>query len=250
MAISEFAPSSAVSLTVLLQKNGAAINALSVSYSVTDEEGTPVVLTQAIESFVANSPNVQIIIPAESNALPPGKHSAARVVDVYAVTAEGVVAIKHTYIIGTSLGLSTGFNSFLAYGEAVLIASQMIGMHEFLNATFDDQQRYLIAAHASIGRLKVATQFSVPLNELDVDKLSRLDPALMLALKKAQVVEANHLMTVGDEASLRDDGVISIAVDKSKNTYMPIKPLNLPTSKETARLLGKWIDYSVKMGRV
>lgn len=251
MTPQEFASGSGVNVTIpLIDQAGEAFAANAISFRLLDDKGDVILPWQPPQSFVAGSTEVVINIYGQYNTLPEGTPFSGRVIEIKAVTNSGVRLVTEVYVVVSGVPLAAGTNSFMTYTEAVLLGRTMAGVEAWMGESKSKQVSTLMHAFTNIGNLKLRTGKSKPITQLTATELFALPIDLLNAVRRAQLIEANYLLTVDTEAAaMREDGVVMMDVGESKQQWRATKPLTLHTCKAVYRALGQWIDHSVRIGR-
>lgn len=251
MSLQEFATGSGVNITVpLIDQNGNAFSANAISFRLVDEAGNVILPWQPPLSFLAGSQEAVINIFGMYNTLAEGVPYAARIIEIKAVTSGGTILVSEMYMIVSGQPLALGTNSFVTHAEAVMLTRTMAGLDTWLAETRPNQIKALMQAFSNIGHLKVRTGYSKRVTELTLTEIQTLNKNLVDALKRAQLIEANHLLSIDPEAAaMREDGVVMMDVGESKQQWRPTKALVLHAAKATYKALSGWIDNSIRIGR-
>jgi len=236
-----------VSLSISLQ----GIAATAVTYRVLDAAGVEL-LAESATGFVAGDTEVAIAVPVALNTLPAGTYTDLRKVELKVVAADGTRTISELYAIETPDVLVEGVNSYQNYETAELGAMFTQPLEAWgMNDKFA-RISAMIEARDRIGRLsfvEVEAYDAFSINELTPAQFQSLSAALRTALRKAQIVEADFVLGGSAIDHKRDQGLMSETIGESSNMFRPGKPLELPVSKRTARMLMGHITYALKIGR-
>lgn len=238
-----------VSLSVSLQ----GIAATSFTYRVLDSAGAVVVAESAPIAVLAGTTSVPIVVPASANTLAADVYADIRKVELRVTAADGTRPISELYAIEAADVLVEGVNSYQNYETAELTAmfTQPLDMWE--STPRAARIAALVEARDRIGRLSFVEMdafdgvFSI--NDLTAVEFATLSEPLRKALKKAQLVEADYILGGSAVDHKRDQGLMSETIGESSNMFRPGKPLDLPVTKRTARILTGHISFAARIGR-
>lgn len=233
-----------VSLSISLQ----GIVATAVTYRVLDASGAEL-LAESATGFVAGDTVVAITVPAVLNTLAAGAYTDIRKVELKVVAADGTRSISELYAVEAADVLVEGVNSYQNYETAELTAMFTQPLEAWGVNAKQARIAALFEARDRISRLAFLESVDVPINELTAIEFSALSAGLRLALRKAQVAEADFILGGSVVDHKRDQGLMSETIGESSNMFRPGKPLELPVSKRTARILTGHITFAFKIGR-
>ena len=235
---------------------------------VLDEEGNLIADWSAVANPAAGADSVSVVTSAVVNTLTPPQLRGVRVVELEVVnTFAGTTTVLEVgHLLESSKLLVPGINSFQTYYQAVLEAQLYSDETVAGWAGQTDAQartRALSEAFERIRMMPVVIEwesdqsiirdvFNDPprLRDLDSAQILRLDARLMKALKKAQLIEANDILTADPLAQLRRAGIQSQTVGESSNYFGAVRPLdNGGVCSETRRVLARWIRTRTRIGR-
>lgn len=241
----------------LSDEGGEHISATSVEKRIVDQSGTELVVKTVLAGFTSGDAQAIVAIPASVNSLnsASGLKRELRIVELYLTTDSGVTKISHEYVIEAASVLELGVNSFQTYHEGVLLSLDIPNLQDFGDASRQSRISALIAAWRSIGRLHLRhvddndmTRLITPwaesgnVTELTAEQFELLPSKMKSAIRRAQIIEANHLLGRASEANtLREQGVIAATVGESSQYYMQSKPYDGICGKDTLRELSKYI---------
>lgn len=150
-------------------------------------------------------------------------------------------------------------NSFATWGDLSLEARNMVSLKDYGYASDAEKKAALINAFHSIADLQVdftPTKSSFMPSEISVIKSTRqLTPELWLELAsdqkmkliRAQLIEANFLLSGQTPEKQRLAGLLSHSAGESAHFYRTTKPLELPVSRATALAMKGIISYVVRI---
>ena len=261
----DFIANSDVNFTInLVDGSGQPVTATAVSYAVLNEASEVIVAKTPLVSFVENDVTAVISVPASLNTIPAGATASVRYVTLYVTTEAGQIEISDYYIIRNAEVLQVGVNSFQLYPSAIAIAAMRVGLDYWDAASNEQRVKALAQAHGNIGRVNLRdvyddAEMSRVVSPWDDEKsgvaglnqqqLEGLDKEFLRALKIAQVIEANYLLGGNETDEIRNTGALSVTVGEAKQFYTSVKPLTFAICRDAMRVLGPWVDYSVKVSR-
>lgn len=241
---------------------GGVIEATSASYVVRNETGAEIA-SGTIASVTGGE--VQIALTAAQTQLVEGEKRGAREIQVDFATAAGTVTNIKTILIEAAVTLEVMVNTFQTFAQAHLTASEMVDLQAWNLKTDYERRQALVGAFHNIAKLtfrverpdsqeRIVDSLWTPAVITDITTLTAADLANMpqkfvLALRRAQVAEADVLLggdVVGDQRRM---GLMSHTVGEVSQMFRPGKPLILPVSPEALHHLTGHITWAVKVGR-
>ena len=220
--------------------------------------------------------DVTFTISAAALTLNPLVTSAGRelVVDL-ATTGLGSVELRDFFLITANNPVVKRTNSVMSYPEALSLrqsfGSVMSGWDEAEN--HDARMAALIHAHLNLSRITYAVYMAgsgepsnfagygvgsdnifsgrnrVSLVGITQEKFDALPSAFMLALKRAQMVEANVILGGDAITSKRLSGIISESIGESSMFLQSRPALKLPISQQAFDILKPYISINISIGR-
>lgn len=228
----------------------------TLSYRVLDSSGTVLVAPAAI--IYGGEQEAVVTVASINNTLGADETRLMRVVELTAVTDEGIVTVESRYIIESITYIGVGENSFQTYNDALLIELDLIGVDSWSASPIHKQKAAMIEAYTNITRLSFKLQGSqdklfagsrdVAIRDLSASELASLDGDMMLAIRKAQVVEADVILGGDPVADKRKSGLMSETIGESSNMFRPGKPLVMPVSDRALRYLAPFIALRKVIG--
>lgn len=270
-----------VAVAVALQdRNGNTIAATALQYDVVDVDGNVKVAQQDVPGFTVGATEADITVPASANELADGNWREVRTVRLYCTVGANVVQLNYSFGLELADPLILGGNTFQSLAQAEITALDIPNLSGWSAATDDDKIAALIDARVKICQLSyyllnsninfaqdslnyipegafqsqyVATNslfiFNGNLALLNAQQYSQLPERFKLALRKAQVTEADHIL--GDDVigQKRDSGIILDSVGQTKQMFRNTKPLDLPVCKRALRFLSYFLVFNRTIGR-
>lgn len=264
-----FKPGTDVPLTFsLVDESGATLTPTALRWRVLDEaevvlqdwtviSAMPVVSTQAV---VVLAVNTALVSPALRGI---------RTVEMEVTSAAGVLTLTESIMLQGSTALAFGINTFQTFGQAMLLAENFTPdqTSAWVAADRETKEKALIQAYERILQLPIRTGGTEGWNQsmltqdtvisnigarlpyMTPAQMANLYPPLMVALRSAQIAEANSVLNFDPIAAARDDGMISMTVGESSQFFRAAKPLDLPVCKAAMAYLQRWVRITGKIGR-
>lgn len=248
--------------------NGANVQPDQVKAKLYDGAGT-LLVDFGILPVDPFSQGKDVTIPAAFNTLGAGKFEDMRVLRVEMVTASGIIPQVHKYLVVGERKLTILENSFVTLEEAQVL-SRHLSAARILSAADEEQQfNALIEAFERIvsipmkytldespSRYDTIAETSRRIVELprdiwetiDMADFGKLPEAFRKALRTAQLIEANEILS-GDDISRRHRaGIISETVGES-SIMLRGGAVDFGVSNAALRALAGYINYSAKVFR-
>lgn len=248
----------------------------SVEYAVFDETGAEVVARAALAGYTNGDATVAVTVDASDNALASGIARGVRRVEVYFDTDTGEHTSVSRYLINAINILSVTENSFVTYDEALMTAVDMNGLDGWAVASEDEQIAALISAYLRLVRLSYRYRTVADTDRIDTgwfdayerDFYGRVyayvpdigNTTLTVwnetypddfkrALRRAQVQEADIILSGDPVGDMRQEGIISETVGESKVFLRPVPPVRTPVSRATMAELRGFIHKRTLVAR-
>lgn len=237
-----YSDGSIVSITLpYVDENGTELTVTAATYRVLDQDDVELVA----ETALAGLDVADIVIPAIHNTLSGGIRTI-RTIELTMVTDAGTFTTGTRYVVESTQVLIVGGTSFQTYNESVLSGMDIFGLDNWSQASDRDRKKALIEAYYSI----VAMTFTIgDISLYDEANILALESELLIALRKAQVAEANSVLGGNSIEDKRRIGLMSETIGESSNMFRPGKPLILPVSNAAMTYLSKYVSWSVKVNR-
>lgn len=276
-----YAPGSPVILSFALRgEDDTVLTPTALRWRVLDEDDTVLQDWTPVSVPENYQETLELTVLGALNILTPPNLRGMRVGELEITTAEGAVMVTAQALLQSTTALSMGVNTFSTYSQACL-ASQ-----DFTESTLagwvrseqrDERERALIEAHRAILQLPL----QVSTTDLEVDDLQasqyftigashwrsggrtvalrnirpedytlRVPLVMRKALAAAQLVEASQILDADPAMLARRNGIVSMTVGESSQFFGQGKPLDTPVmNKLVLKMLSRWLDYSVRIGR-
>lgn len=237
----------------------------SLRRRVLDEEGNLIADWEAVDLPEPGAEEVGLFTGASLNTLVPPQLRGIRVVELEVTTAAGKTVLELAHMLESSQLLVPGINSFLTYYQAVLIGQTYTD--ETLSGwaqqpVQEQRQRALSEAFERIRLMNVSIDwenaqsiirdrfFEPPrLRDLNSAQILALEARLMKALRYAQVLEANHILTEDPIREWRAAGVQSMTVGESSQFFGAARPLDRGICEAAAKMLARYVRRDTRLGR-
>lgn len=254
-----------VIVTIPLISDGVSIAATAVDYRVLNQDDTVLIARAAHPTFIDGDVDVVITIPAINNTISAlDTVRELRVIELFVKDGTGEIKLSYEYIIEKEIVLIEGVNSFQGYGRATIEAITLSKIDEWHAAGRDDRTNALIEARRNIGAIPLRGIFTdnVGYSQYaeetfafkDVTRLTQtefmgLPVELKAALRRAQILQANHILTDDEATANIDNGIAAITVGDAKHVYQAKPKIRPPLNKRAMLELSKWLVTGVRIGR-
>lgn len=227
-----------------------------------DAAGTEIV-NLGVVTLVPVSKRADVLVDAAHNTLAAfGMKAVQRVSVVFTVGVETKV-VDVEYLVSSGVVLLRQVDSFQTYEEALEVSSDMFDLTGWdgsskkvrcaamrLAYTRIAGLNYKIARKDDQNRLSpTGAQVIEDLSELTVAEFDDLPAEFKAAVRQAQVVEAEHVLSGDTINAKRDAGIISETIGESSSFYRSGKALKLALSPRALDLLKPYISWSRRIGR-
>lgn len=244
------------------QIDGTPITPTAIGYIVLDERGTVV---RAREEVTPDGTSVQVVVPASANELPlEGVIRGLRTVRFVFDTAAGARTVDSRYIIETQSKLIPMFNSFQTYEEAIVTRLDLPALDGWDFADEPQQIAALITAHDRMCRASYRYRLSqnsveyderemywyiTSMRERTAQDFSDFPAAFQTALRRAQIYEADSILSGDPVGDKRLDGVVSETIGESKMFFNNKPPIRTPMCRKAMEVLGPYLYRGNRIGR-
>lgn len=247
-----------IPLTITPPMSGAAI----VSFTYTIYDKTEQVIQASASGTVVNGAAGSVTFNAGilANTLAVGESMGVRWVKLNITYADNSTATSDYYYgLQVGEGLVIGLNSFLTYTEAEFVAHWIPNLDGWLANEKQARITALAQAREDLCRLtyrydpandqtritETPGMFSIDLREQDATELAALPADFTAALKRAQVIQANYLMSGSTTEKQREDGLMSRTVGESSEMYRPgMGPIRYPVCREAMVALSGYLEMN------
>lgn len=249
-----------VTLTIpLIDHNGDPVTPVELSYSVSDLEGVELVARTGLD-FAANDTDADVRVEAAFNALEPGV-PGGRVVHLFIKAADGTHVREIVYGLRPFQRLIPGTNSFVTDAAAQVLAADIPGLDGLTGAEATERQGALLEAHTRITRIRFRVPFTTPVRgELLIDRsgweamtpaeFARLPASFKRTLTRAQLHEANTVLTGDPIGAKRRAGILSETIGESSMMFQGgAAPRTVLSSAEALAELTGYLVYGGKTQR-
>jgi hypothetical protein len=243
--------------------NGNPVTPNSATYNLYDE--TEALLTGPVAVSDVSGEAADIIITRNFNT-PAG----ARRVELAITTSSGVTYVDAIYeVFDQQNRLIPLTNSFQTYLQAQLVANKLTGLIGFIGASEDQQIAALSTAYDRLTQFAYLIKWPEYVDTQNIylqDMHARITPQMwpvmtpvlfapypiqfQQALMKAQVVEANAILTPDPIGDRRRTGLLAESIGESKMMFRGgIRPLSMGISNDTLRVVRAYLDYRFTLTR-
>lgn len=252
----------------LVDGDGGSVVALAASYRVLNHEGS-VVQSGEVTPWDAANTSATITVLASVNTLDGESGREIRIIELVLTTAEGTTLVPHDYMVERQDPLSVPLTSFQTYNEALAGAYDIPKMDAWATATRQARLAALIQARNNLTRLRY--DFDNMDMDLSIDSIGH-DAVVVLtednfqefpedfiaALKRAQLIEANSLMTSNTLSDMRNEGVLERTVGESSIKFAPPtvtasglsgKPTKRPVCEDAYNEVRIYVDTTTLVAR-
>lgn len=248
------------------------IMAASVKIQIrSDAEDILLPFTQ-VTSFVANDTTYSFQIPQSVNQLSPGNVREGRIIVTEFTLANTLIITERSmYIIERGNVLVPYVNSWQTLAQAEVLSLSMSGVDDWKQSSDDQKLISLESAYASLCRLtytvldpnssglKTALGFddSTASNRVLISDINSIDGLIvqtfpqpfLLALRRAQLAEANFSLSDQSITEKRAGGLMSETVGESSQMWRPGKPILLGACRAALNELIGYIHYGKHIAR-
>lgn len=231
------------------------------------EDQTKILWADAVED--------KVTFPAEASVITAPQAFATFVIRLWNEddTPASPAQVANEVIIEQAELLTVLTNSFGTWGDLTLMGHNMPSLKQYSFADDDSRKAALIQAYHNIGDVHV--NFDPPRSrsrwhdqsqmwdgegvfgstleriwstrQLDSDLWAKLHPIQKEKLVRAQVIEANFLLSDQTPEKQRLAGLLSHSAGESAHFYRTLKPLELPVCRATALAMKGIISYVVRI---
>lgn len=219
------------------------------------------IISPAAITLAGLSPGlVQVVVPGTAHAEPGFRLARLR----WSTATKGGVA-EIAYQVLSAHELVIQVNSFAGYNRLVDLAYSIHGLDAFAAADRVTRVRALATAWRFLVGLNITDTDisdrqnrindvpwaggSIDLTDLSASELLLLEPRMLEALRRAQVVEADELITGGGVDASRQAGLLSSSIGETSQMYRSGKPIQRNVSARALRELNGYISYARRIGR-
>lgn len=222
----EFASNTTVNIAVPHKYNGVALTLTNMQYEVLDANSTVLVAKVNVPGFNAANTSTTVAIAAAVNTTTAKRD--VRLLNCYLMTASGEYIVPQVYMLkGNQLVLTPLVDSFMTYADSVLTRARMAEDQEYFDSLTDELKAVALEeAFNRIAKLKFRIGLTIitDIKALTLSAYQALDADFLLALKKAQIAEANLIV---ENSPIRDkirSGIISETIGESSMFFSRSMP--------------------------
>lgn len=226
-------------------QSGNSVMPVSAEFTVVNENDK-VIVKDSVE-IVGGS--AVITIPGETNGLPPGVSSGARVVTLYMHLENEELTSQVFYYLKRENVLEVGQNSIVSFPKALAHIPTMTGIH--WNGNRQQLEAALMEAYERICSLPIQARHfpKHSLHLMNAEDWASVNPRLLSAFEKAQLTEAFDLLTDDPNKAMRDQRIFSRSVGESTTTFFSEKAIDHGISRKAWRWISRYMDNTVTLIR-
>lgn len=258
-----------VALTIpFVDANGATLVPTGLTYTLTDGEGD-VIVSSTVVTFQPGDTETIITVSGPNNALAVGNVAEARVLTLNVTTTEGLTVIETPYAVKLTSLLSVPNTSFQSWAQAQVEMIQMGAVPNFSAASRSDQESALIEAYIRLTRFSYeilegydvygqinwpgeTSAYSIrPVDwaEMPSDQFDAYPAAFRQAIRRAQIAEADDVLTSGSPNDRRRLGLLSESIGESSMMFRTGKPAEMGASPAAMRYISRYVRRGATIGR-
>lgn len=281
MSLDVFLNNTAVTLTVdLVNEQGDALLVSAIQYRVINQDGTELIPRQALSGFIEGDTSATVTVPANLNQLADGHTREIRSVELICTTEAGTVSFSRNYGIEAIDPLVIPNTSFQSYAMAQLTALDIPNLAAWNAASESQRMAALMDAREHIVQLNfnllnsnvnfgqdqlayvpegqfqssyVARNslfiFNGNLAILNTTQFTALPEKFKRALRQAQLVEADFILSGATDEHRRSAGIIEDEIGESRQKYRDSVPLRLPVCRRALGYLSYYVTFAKRIGR-
>jgi hypothetical protein len=255
----------------LVEPGGDPIAETSLSWSLFDELDHVLSGPNAIAITTTPQTAVVISIPPALNTLPDGVATGLRVIELTVGEGADLNVITQMYIIRSGIQLVVLNNSFQTYRQAQLQADSMPNLLSWSVATDQARVQAMTLAFRRLIRLGYEVTWPIDFDSqntlygfgttrlitprmwplMTIDRYTSWYPEqFRLAMRCAQIAEANQILTFDPLVGKRLAGIQAETVGESATVFKRINPVDLGISQPAMEYLIGYVKIRTTMSRV
>jgi hypothetical protein len=222
---------------------------------------------------------LSLTVPAAVNALAAPATRGLRSVELQTTSANGTQVQSVEYMIQGESQLIYGLTSFQTYYQAMMISTEIVGLNivGWNDAERPAREAAMLDAYERLLRTPIQVRreirqilwddalvpvldigspvflnlrYNPYLSDMTQTDMEKLDPKLVMALRRAQVLEASDLLNPDSLRQARKDGLQSLTVGESSQTWRSSKPVSSAICPAATEVLGAWMGrFRAVIGR-
>ncbi len=267
--MNSYAAGTAVTVTIPLEDlNGDALTPTALSWRLVNENEVEVKAPTALAVDPAAT-EVIILINQSYNMLVDMQASALREIELSVTTAAGVILLRAAYLVAAPVGINVLKNSFQTYGQARLLATQIPNLLGWETSDENLQRTAMAEAFVRLTRLgyriKEYTGDALWQSKIDPTYDTRISPRawsmiarsdwddlplpFRTAMARAQLIEANEILSGNVIEDRREAGLLSESIGESSMMFRSGKPLQMGVSARALREVEGYVDIRMTTTR-
>lgn len=222
----EFASNTDIVIEIEHEFNGSSLTLTDMKYEILDANSTVLQSKISVPGFNATNISTPIAISAAMNTTTNKRD--VRLLNCYLITANGEYPKPIVYLLtGNQLILTPLVDSFMTYPDSVLTRVRMAEDQEYYDTLSEELKAVALEeAFFRIAKLKFRVDGVIitDIRALTLVAYQALNPEFLLALKKAQISEANMIV---ENSPIRDkirSGIISETIGESSMFFSRSTP--------------------------
>jgi hypothetical protein len=165
--------------------------------------------------------------------------------------------------------LTFGINTFQTYAQAILLAEDFTpdSMAGWVANGRENREKALIQAFRRIMQCPIGAHYEDQQSMLTQDasflrsfgpymlrnqtpaQILALYPPMLADLCRAQVMEADDILSADPVMEARQNGLVSTTNGESSQQFLAVKPLDLPVGSRAMKNLQRWVRFNTRIGR-
>lgn len=229
---------------------------VSASYRIYNQRHEVLVAPEQL-TVEDGATEIEILVPGLVNTLPLGQSRWLLSVEITITNSDGVIRkFKQAYVVQGSAEFQIPGESYQSLEEAILLASEMHDIQGWNRANDAQRRAALLQAANAIDLLNFdlseATEFPdfpgldpyrfSSISTLSAQEFNELPGAFLIALKKAQIYEANDALGADPIVKARQQGVVSRTVGESTDVFLREKATRGAVCEAALRILRRFIS--------
>lgn len=218
---------------------------------------------------VPSTSEITLTIPALLTALTPPALRAIRTVELQVITADGTILLSDAALLQGITALAFGVNTFQTYTQALLLSEDSVSdqIPGWAASPRDIREKALIEAFQRILMMPIGMHFNDQQSMLQIDTtfvynygpnmLRYMTPAqmgalytpLLVALRKAQLIEADDVLNPDPVLAARRSGMSSNIAGEASQFFRSSKPLDMPICDRAMKYLQRWVRFGAVISR-
>jgi hypothetical protein len=238
----------------LIDESARNLSPTALSYRVLDEEGAEVQASTPIVGFSPTATKISIAVSSATNTLATGTIGFRRV-ELTVVSPLGQFKLTSDYLLEAEQMFVIPTNSFMTYETALVVARQVTPLNGWDVATPETRKFALFRAFDQMKafiytmRYVDGTEEELAVDELESATFLELKTSQITDFRKAQLIQADYILGGSPIEKDIQDGLQSSTIGEISQFYRPRPTLNLALCRSALGYVGKYINWSMRVGR-